>query len=90
VWRLSSRPLTASGQALTIGTVAVDPTIIRSENAVTIPTLPFLGEVRFRPDDVGTPIRGKHVDVYTGEGVPAQQLADTITGKGHAVCLSHR
>ena len=90
VWRLSSRPLTASGQELRIGSIAVDPAIIRSEDVVTIPTLPFFGKVRFQPNDVGTAIRGKHVDVYTGEGAPAQELADTITGKGHTVCLLNR
>jgi 3D (Asp-Asp-Asp) domain-containing protein len=90
VWRLSSRPLADSGQELRIGSIAVDPAMIHREGVVTIPSLRFFGEVRFRPDDVGPAIRGKHVDVYTGEGRPAQRLADAITGEGHTVCLLKR
>ena len=48
--------------------------MIPAGSVVTIPDLPGdLGKLKFKSDDVGVSVHGKHIDVYTGEGSEARR-----------------
>lgn len=84
---LNEKPLDAAGNALQVGTVAVDPLVIPASSRLTIPSLPGTwGEIVFVGSDTGTAISGMHVDVYTGEGKDALDEAYRITGYDNVVC----
>jgi membrane-bound lytic murein transglycosylase len=54
-----------------------------------IPTLPQpWNAITFNADDVGPDIKGKHIDVYTGEGFQAGKETFRITGLHNQVCLA--
>jgi 3D (Asp-Asp-Asp) domain-containing protein len=86
-WHKSSAPLDSSGNPLVVGTIAVDPSIIRQGATVKIPTLvsPW-GSRIFAATDVGGGIVGKHIDVYCGEGSAARQETFRITSQNNQVC----
>lgn len=85
---LGNTPLDSLGNNLGVGSIAVDPQIIKRGTKVTIPTLPqpWNGTV-FDSNDVGPAIIGKHIDVYTGEGLGARKEAFRITGYDNSVCF---
>lgn len=86
-WHRSDKPLNANGYALEIGSMATDRRVISNGKRVVIPTLPYnMKNTVFSADDVGSAIKGKHIDIYTGEGKEAEQLTYKITGKQHLVC----
>lgn len=86
-WHKSSHPLNAGGKPLKTGSIATDRRYIERERQVNIPTLPKIMKHQiFTADDVGSAIKGHHVDIYTGEGKQAEKLAWKITGKQHTVC----
>lgn len=86
-WHRSDRPLDATGQPLSIGTVATDPKRVASGSTVVIASLddPFTDH-RLIARDVGALVKRDHIDVYTGEGKSAQQLTWRITGQ-RTVCI---
>ena len=91
-WHKSYHPLNALGTPLVWGAMATDKKVIRQGGRILIPTLP--GDIKdqvFLANDVGSAIRGKHVDIYTGEGRSAEDLTYELTGKRHLVCrlLTH-
>ncbi len=54
---------------------------------VTIPTLPSPWNNKvFTSTDIGGDLKGKHIDVYVGEGKLSEQEAYKITGKYNEVC----
>ena len=65
-----SDPLAAQGTKLEIGDIATDPTVIPTgTDHVAISTLtPPWNNYFFAATDTGGLIKGKHIDVYTGEG----------------------
>ncbi|MEM7011454.1 MAG: 3D domain-containing protein [Verrucomicrobiota bacterium] len=77
----SPEPLDARGKPLSQQKVAVDPRRIRLGASVEVYDIPELkGEV-FDAADVGSGIRGKHIDVYCGEGKTALAKTYAITRK---------
>lgn len=84
----NSTPLDSLGNNLVVGSIAVDPQIIKPETKITIPTLlPPWNQTVFDSNDVGPAIIGKHIDVYTGEGLDARKEAFRITGYNNSVCF---
>ena len=85
---LSSTPLDSLGNNLVVGSIAVDPQIIKRGTKITIPTLPEPWNMAvFNSNDVGPAIIGKHIDVYTGDGLGARKEAFRITGYDNSVCV---
>ena len=84
----NSIPLDSLGNNLVVGSIAVDPQIIKPGTKITIPTLlqPW-NQTIFDSNDVGPAIIGKHIDVYTGEGLDARKEAFRITGYNNSVCF---
>ncbi|MCV0411509.1 3D domain-containing protein [Nitrosarchaeum sp.] len=81
-------PLDANDNELIIGTVAVDPEIIKMNSKITIPNSPSpWNKIVFSSNDVGPAIIGKHIDVYTGVGLDARKEAFRITGDDYSVCV---
>lgn len=87
-WHFSDAAMDANGKALKEDAIAIDPDVIGFNKKVTIPTLPLgWGEKIFVTSDIGWGVRGKHIDVYTGEGTAAQEVTFTITGQNQRVCI---
>lgn len=73
-WHKADAPLDANDHPLEPNTVAVDNSVIPVGSWVSIPELPGdLGKLKFVSNDVGVSVHGKHIDVYTGEGVEARR-----------------
>ena len=89
LWHSASKPEGGTDQPLLPHTVAVDPKKIKMGQQLTIPTLPQpWNAITFNADDVGPDIKGKHIDVYTGEGFQAGKETFRITGFHNQVCLT--
>jgi 3D (Asp-Asp-Asp) domain-containing protein len=88
-WHSSPYSVGSKDEPLKQHTVAVDPNIININQRLTIPTIPEpWNKITLIAEDVGPDIKGKHIDVYTGEGKLAAEETYRITGHGHVVCLS--
>ncbi|WP_394174856.1 3D domain-containing protein [Thalassotalea litorea] len=86
-WHKSPAPLNSMGKTLNVGEVAVDTSRIPKLSTVFIPNVqPYLQRTTFIATDVGSAIKQKHVDVYTGEGEKAKLTTYAITGN-HQVCF---
>ena len=86
-FHLSDAALDMHGDELLITSVAVDTTLIKQKTKLSIPTLPSpWNEQVFTATDIGPSIKGKHIDVYTGEGKQAELETFTITGTDNKVC----
>ncbi len=84
---LSPNPLDAHDTALSETSLAADPNVFPQGTKVYIPTLPAPYDQRiFTIDDVGPSIKGKHVDVYTGEEQTAYEDMFSITGYDNTIC----
>jgi phage replication-related protein YjqB (UPF0714/DUF867 family)/3D (Asp-Asp-Asp) domain-containing protein len=87
--RSDAGPLDASGNVLADGTIAVDPSVIPAGAQVQVSTLPSpWGSKILRATDTGSGIIGKHIDVFTGTGVTAQQETFRITSTGNRLCFT--
>jgi 3D (Asp-Asp-Asp) domain-containing protein len=86
-WSQSPHPLNSNGQPLIKGSAAVDNRIIPNLKQLTIPTLvaPYNNET-FTANDIGGAIKGKHIDIFTGEGKAAESETKRITSKDNVVC----
>jgi 3D (Asp-Asp-Asp) domain-containing protein len=63
-----------------VNTVAVDNDVIPDGSTVQIPGLPGeWGQQKFKSNDVGVSVHGKHIDVYTGEGRDARRRMWQVT-----------
>ena len=77
----------SQGGELVVGTIAVDESFIATGAKVTIPTLPEpWGSMVFDALDEGPAIIGKHIDVFTGEGIEGEQETFRITSSNNDVC----
>lgn len=86
-WHKSDHPLDSRGNVLVVGVVAVDNRWV-TKPELTIPSLEDVMPVsRFKTKDVGSAVKGKHVDVYTGEGEFAKSIAYQVTHKNTEVCM---
>lgn len=88
-WHSASKPTGSADEPLLQHSVAVDPGKIKMGQKLTIPTLPGpWNTTLLTASDVGPDIKGKHIDVYTGEGKAAGKETRRITGYDNQVCLS--
>ena len=86
-FHLSDAALDSHGDNLLVQSVAVDPILIEQKTKLSIPTLPSpWNELLFTAFDIGPSIKGKHIDVYTGEGKQAELETFRITGTENEVC----
>jgi len=87
---ISDRYLDAHDNDLIVGMVAVDDSVIEHGSELTIPTLPEpWNDMVFSGSDEGPSIIGKHIDVFTGEGIDAENETFRITGYNNQVCLQN-
>ena len=86
-FHLSDAALDSHGDNLLVQSVAVDSDIIKQKTKLVIPKLPNpWNEIVFTSSDIGPSIKGKHIDVYTGEGKQAELETFRITGTENDVC----
>ncbi len=84
---LSDAALDMHGDELLVEFVAVDTDLIEQKTKLSIPTLPSpWNELLFTASDIGPSIKGKHIDVFTGEGKQAELETFRITGTENEVC----
>ncbi len=89
-YTISDRYLDAYDNDLIVGMVAVDDSVIEHGSELTIPTLPEpWNKMVFSGSDEGPSIIGKHVDVFTGEGIDAENETFRITGSDNTVCMQN-
>lgn len=89
--RSDAGALDSSGKVLTVGTIAVDRSIIPAGSQVQISTLPSPWESKtLLATDVGNGIVGQHIDVFTGIGATAEQETFRITSNNNRVCFTTR
>ena len=87
-WHLSDSALNASGKPLTIGQVAADERMLSPSSEIYIVhAAGILSSGFFIVTDVGSRIRSKHIDVYTGEGKEAEGLTYKVTRNHATVCI---
>lgn len=87
-FHLSDSALDSHGEPLLVQSVAVDSEIIKQKTNLIIPTLPYpWSEMVFESSDVGPSIKGKHIDVYVGEGKQAELETFRITSTDNDVCI---
>ncbi len=86
-WHKSKTSLAANGNPLKIGIIATDNKLIARGKKIKIPALPGrFKDIVYISSDVGQQIRGKHIDVYMGEGKQAEKATLKITGKNYRIC----
>lgn len=87
-FHLSDSALDMHGEKLLVSSVAVDTLLIKQKTKLAITTLPSpWNEMVFTATDIGPSIKGKHIDVYTGEGKQAELETFKITGTENDVCF---
>jgi len=87
-WHRSATPLDARGKNLELGAVAIDRQYLKMGNRISIPQVnDVIGVPWFVASDVGSAIKQKHIDVYTGEGKLAKQTSWKVTGQKQ-VCIT--
>jgi len=87
-YHIGDTSLDALGNDLVVGMIAVDTSLIEHGSELIIPTLPAPWDnMVFSASDVGPSIIGKHIDVFTGEGINAENETFRITGTENEVCL---
>jgi len=88
-FHIENNALDLNGEILEVGKIAVDMAVIYHDAKVSISTLPEpWNEIVFIASDVGTSIKGKHIDVFTGAGNSAETEAFRITGYNNDVCIN--
>ncbi|NQV39998.1 MAG: hypothetical protein HQ505_05605 [Nitrosopumilus sp.] len=86
-FHINKNALDSDGNILTAGKVAIDTAIIDHDSKLVIPTLPQpWNEIAFLSSDEGTSIKGKHIDLFTGEGQLAENETFRITSYNNKVC----
>ena len=87
-WHKSATPLDARGKNLELGAVAIDRQYLKMGNRISIPQVnDVIGVPWFVASDVGSAIKQKHIDVYTGEGKLAKKTSWQVTGQKQ-VCIT--
>lgn len=84
-WHTSLQPLDAQGNALRIGSIATDKRKIPHGAKVTIPILQM---PPFTANDIGPSIRGKHIDIFCGEGRSGEAKTFQVTRDNVEVCVA--
>ena len=87
-YHLSDAALDLEGNRLVVESAAVDAFALEHGSNFVITTLPHpWNEVIFKASDAGLSVKGKHIDVFTGEGKQAESETKRITGYGNDVCI---
>ena len=87
-YHIADTSLDSQGGDLVVGTIAVDASLIEPGSKLTIPTLPEpWNSIIFSALDEGPSIIGKHIDVFTGEGINAEKETFRITSSDNSVCI---
>ncbi|MCH7648994.1 MAG: murein transglycosylase [Thaumarchaeota archaeon] len=87
-FHISDVALDSHGEPLLVHSVAVDSEIIKQKTNLVIPNLPTpWNEIIFESSDIGPSIKGKHIDVYVGEGKQAELETFRITSTENNVCI---
>ena len=87
-FHLSKTPLDSLGNNLIVGSIAVDSETIKFGTKITIPTLPSpWNTMIFSSNDTGSSIKGKHIVVYTGNGLDAKNEAFQISSDNNSICI---
>lgn len=88
-FHIANNALDLDGEILEIGKIAVDQKVIYHDAKVIVPSLPEpWNNIVFIASDEGPAIKGKHIDVFTGEGNSAKEEAFRITGYNNKVCIN--
>ncbi len=86
-FHINKNALDLDGEILVVGKIAIDTKIIDHDANLVIPTLPEpWNEIVFLSSDEGTSIKGKHIDLFTGEGKLAEYETYRITSYDNKVC----
>ena len=86
-YTISDTYLDSQGNDLVVGTVAVDTSFIEHGSKLNIPTLPEpWNSIVFSALDEDPSIIGKQIDVFTGEGINAENETFRITSSNNNVC----
>ncbi len=86
-FHINETALDQNGQPLVAGMIAVDNIIIDRETELIISTLPEpWNEIILISADEGPAIKGKHIDLFTGEGKLAENETFRVTGYDNKVC----
>jgi len=86
-FHINKNALDLDGEILVVGKIAIDTTMINHDAKLVIPTLPEpWNEIIFVSSDEGTSIKGKHIDLFTGEGKLAEKETYRITSYDNKVC----
>lgn len=86
-WHSSNSSMNARGAPLRVGMAAVDPDTISLGRQFSIPELTGHFDTKYlTASDVGSAVKRKHIDVYTGEGHSAKKLTYSVTGN-KTVCF---
>ena len=86
-WHKSQWPLDSTGRPLIQGIAATDPGVIAKGSSIKINSkISYLNNTKFIVRDVGSKIKNRHIDIYTGEGKSAKKRTFEITGK-HFICV---
>lgn len=86
-FHINETALDQNGHPLVAGMIAVDNTIIDRETELIISTLPEpWNEIILISADEGPAIKGKHIDLFTGEGKLAENETFRVTGYDNKVC----
>ncbi len=87
-YHLSDAALDLKGNQLVVESTAVDLFVLEHGTSFMITTLPHpWNEVIFKASDIGPSIKGKHIDVFTGEGEQAKLETKRITGYSNELCI---
>ena len=87
---ISDRYLDAYDTDLIVGMIAVNDSVIKHGSELTIPTLPEpWNDMVFSGSDEGPSINGKHIDVFTGEGIDAENETFRSTSDNNKVCMQN-
>ncbi|KAF6243379.1 hypothetical protein C6988_03810 [Nitrosopumilus sp. b1] len=88
-FHISDSPLDMHGKKLVPQMIAADPLVLEQDSKVKIPTLvePWNQQV-LTVTDIGPSIKGKHIDVYTGEGDKARIETERITSENNVLCVT--
>jgi len=87
-YHLSYAALDLKGNQLIVESTAVDTFVLEHGTNFMITTLPHpWNEVIFKASDIGPSIKGKHIDVFTGEGEQAKLETKRITGYSNELCI---
>jgi len=87
-YHLNDAALDLKGNKLVVESTAVDAFVLEYGISFMITTLPHpWNEVIFKASDIGPSIKGKHIDVFTGEGEQAKLETKRITGYSNELCI---